>query len=246
MTDLKAMIFDVQRNSFVDGPGIRTTVFFKGCNLRCAWCHNPEGISPAAQVMNVKGILTPCGREYTLEEIWTEIEKDRLFYETSGGGVTFSGGECMLQIDFLSQILAICKKNGIHTAVDTAGDLPFDFFARILPDVDLFLFDLKCLDAQTHKRCTGVDNARILANLALLLKKGTPLWVRIPVIPGVNDSAIEMQKIKRFLDANGKPARVDLLPYHAMGEHKYTALGLQPPPFKEPTQEQMQALKGVF
>jgi len=246
MTDLKAMIFDIQRNSFVDGPGIRTAVFFKGCNLRCAWCHNPEGISPAAQAMNVKGVLTPCGREYTLDEIWAEIEKDRLFYDTSGGGVTFSGGECMLQIDFLAEILCLCKKNGIHTAVDTAGNLPFDFFERILPTVDLFLFDLKCLDAQTHKRYTGADNAQILANLALLLKKEAPVWIRIPVIPGVNDTPEEMRHIKRFLDANGLPARVELLPYHAMGEHKYTALGLQLPPFKEPTKEQLQELESFF
>ncbi len=246
MTDLNAMIFDVQRSSFVDGPGIRTTVFFKGCNLRCAWCHNPEGISPAAQLMDVKGVSTPCGRSYTLDEIWTEIEKDRLFFETSGGGVTFSGGECMLQIDFLSKLLAICKKNAIHTAVDTAGNLPFSLFERIIPDVDLFLYDVKCFNADTHKRYTGVDNAQILSNLSKLLKKAVPLRVRIPIVPGVNDSLEEMQAIKRFLDAHGKPVHVELLPYHAMGEHKYRSLGLQPPAFQEPTKEQMQELEALF
>ena len=152
----------------------------------------------------------------------------------------------MLQMDFLAEILRLCKKNGIHTAVDTAGNLPFDRFERILPLVDLFLYDVKCFDADLHKHHTGVDNTRILENLSRLLRREVPLWVRIPVIPEVNDSETEMQKIKRFLDANGKPARVELLPYHAMGEHKHTALGLQPPPFKEPTKERMQEMKSLF
>ena len=246
MNDLSAMIFDIQRNSFVDGPGIRTTVFFKGCNLRCAWCHNPEGIAQAAQTMHLKGIPTACGKRYTPDEVWTEIEKDRLFYEPSGGGVTFSGGECMLQIDFLEAILKRCKKSGIHTAVDTAGDLPFPYFERILPHTDLFLFDVKCLDATKHRLYTGVENTRILDNLKRLLSEKLPVWVRIPIIVGVNDSVAEMQDVKHFLDTCPPPARIELLPYHSMGEYKYEALGLTPPAFSVPSEEHMAELREMF
>ncbi|MDO5311742.1 MAG: glycyl-radical enzyme activating protein, partial [Clostridia bacterium] len=162
---MKAMIFDIQRNSFVDGPGIRTTVFLKGCNLRCKWCHNPESHSSLPQMMYYKNKCTGCGkcrevcpynltrcdlcgkctiycphdarricgREYSVDEVFDEVIKDKIFYETSGGGVTFSGGECMLQIDFLTEILKLCKENGIHTAVDTAGNVPFESFEKVIP-----------------------------------------------------------------------------------------------------------------
>ena len=169
---IKATIFDIVRGSYVDGPGIRTTVFFKGCNLKCKWCHNPESQSPKKQVLFYKdkctgcgtckvvcpynfnecdfcgkcALLCPnnareiCGKEYTVEEVLTEILKDKDYY-CKTGGVTFSGGECMLQIDFLLEILKQCKQNGIHTAVDTAGNVPWDNFQRIIPYVDLFLYD---------------------------------------------------------------------------------------------------------
>jgi pyruvate formate lyase activating enzyme len=153
-----------------------------------------------------------CGREYTAEEVLKIILKDKSFYDASGGGVTFSGGECMLQIDFLEEILRLCKENGIHTAVDTAGHVPYDYFERILPYTDLFLYDVKCLDSEKHKKFVGVSNARILENLEKLLATGASVLVRIPVIPEVNDSAEEMRAGSAFLRKGNNAPRVELLP----------------------------------
>ncbi len=254
----KGMIFDIQRNSFVDGPGIRTTVFFKGCNLKCAWCHNPESQCFNKQMMFYKNKCTDCGKckevcPYNLEkcdfcgkcelycpksarqicgkemktdEIIAEIIKDKDFYEASNGGVTFSGGECMLQIDFLSELLKMCKGNGVHTAVDTVGHIKWESFEKILPYTDLFLYDIKFFDTEKHKEYTGVDNKLILENLKKLSNTGKNIIVRIPIIGGANDTVEEMQKIADFL----KPlnlVKVELLPYHKMGEHKCKALGLK-------------------
>ena len=278
MSEQKAMIFDIERSSFVDGPGIRTTVFFKGCNLACAWCHNPESQKRTPQMLFYRDKCTGCGtcrqkcphglascelcgtcarycpsrareicgREYTLDEVLCEVKKDRLFYESSGGGVTCSGGECMLQIEFLEEFLKGCKENGIHTAVDTAGHVPYASFERILPHTDLLLYDFKCFDSERHKYYTGVGNERILENLARLLRSGTPLWIRIPIIPGVNDSVEEMKKIKAFLDLHGAPEKIELLPYHAMGEHKYAAMGKEVRTFSAPSEETVARLKEVF
>ena len=275
---MTANVFDIQRASFVDGPGIRTTVFFKGCNLRCAWCHNPESQNPKKEMLFYKNrcvgcgkckekcafslekcefcgkcaLYCPhdareiCGKEYTVDEVMREVLKDKAVYEGSGGGVTFSGGECMLQIEFLTEILKACKENGIHTAVDTAGHVPFESFARILPYTDLFLYDIKCLDSEKHEKYTGVKNERILENLERLLKCGASVWVRIPVIPTVNDTKEEIQGIKTLLDAFGKPERIELLPYHAMGEHKYAALGREAEVFSVPNEAQMDVLRHIF
>ncbi len=274
----KATIFDVQRNSFVDGPGIRTTVFFKGCNLRCAWCHNPESHSANPQMMFYGNRCTGCGkckekcpnhlescdlcgrctiycphdareicgREYTVDAVLKEILKDRLFYEASGGGVTFSGGECMLQIDFLEAILKACQENGIHTAVDTAGHVPYEAFERILPYTDLFLYDVKCFDCVKHRQYTGVGNELILDNLKRLLVASKPIWVRIPIIPTVNDTVEEMQRIRAFLETCPAPQRIELLPYHAMGEHKHAAIGKEARSFSVPSEEKMKQLKSIF
>ena len=278
MTDRKALIFDIQRNSFVDGPGIRTTVFFKGCNLRCAWCHNPEGKTPepemtvyesrcthcgrckeicpyATEVCKLCGkctIYCPggarviCGKEYTVNEIVKTIKKDMPFYETSGGGVTFSGGECMLQIDFLEEILKRCKEEGISTAVDTAGNLPYEYFERIIPYTDLFLYDVKCFDSNKHKFYTGVDNRLILENLKRLLSSEKSVWIRIPVIESVNDSEDEMLKIHNFLKDLPPCAKTELLPYHSMGENKYLALGKTAPHFTAPSEEKLNKLREIF
>ena len=275
---MRVAIFDIQRCSYVDGPGIRTTVFFKGCNLRCAWCHNPESQSPNPQLLFYKNRCTGCGKckekcayflekcdlcgkcalycpsdareicgkEYTVDEIVCEIVKDKAFYESSGGGVTFSGGECMLQIDFLTEILKVCKENGIHTAVDTAGHVPYDYFERILPYTDLFLYDVKCYESKKQKRYTGVGNEQILDNLKGLLSTDAHVWVRIPVIPTVNDSPEEMESIRDMLRSFGTPEKVELLPYHAMGEHKYTAIGKEAITFSVPSEEKMTRLKNIF
>ena len=275
---MKATIFDIERNSYVDGPGIRTTVFFKGCNLRCAWCHNPESQSALPQMLFYKNkcvkcgkckekcpnqlekcdfcgkctLYCPhdareiCGREYTPDEVLCEIVKDKAYYESSGGGVTFSGGECMLEIDFLEELLARCKAEGIHTAVDTAGHVPFAYFERILPYTDLFLYDVKIIDSEKHKRYTGAPNELILSNLAKLLKMDRSVWVRIPVIPSINDSAEEITAIRKTLDLYGFPEKVELLPYHAMGEHKYEALGMEAQTFTVPSEEKILQLRKIF
>lgn len=274
---MKATIFDIERNSYVDGPGIRTTVFFKGCNLKCAWCHNPESQEFKPQMMFYKDKCkgcgkcieicpTPescilcgkctfycpvdarkvCGKEYTVQEVLDEVIKDKAFYDNSGGGVTFSGGECMLQIDFLCEILKKCKENGIHTAVDTAGFVPYESFEKILPFTDLFLYDIKIFDTQKHKQYVGVGNELILENLKKLFKANAKIWIRIPIIPDVNDSIEEIQKIKGFLKTTGMPEKIELLPYHAMGENKYSAIGENVCTFNTPTNETMGLLKSIF
>ena len=274
---LTATIFDIERNSFVDGPGIRTTVFFKGCNLKCAWCHNPESQESMPQMMfykdKCKGCgkckeICPspnycvlcgkctfycpvdarkvCGKEYTVDEVFAEIIKDKSYYDNSGGGVTFSGGECMLQIDFLVEILKKCKENGIHTAVDTAGHIPFEKFEKILPYTDLFLYDIKLFDNEKHKKYVGVGNELILDNLRKLFSKGAEIWIRIPIISDVNDSVEEIKNIKNFLKGVGNPKKIELLPYHAMGENKYASLGKKSKIFSIPDEEKMGQFKKVL
>lgn len=273
----EAVIFDIQRSSFVDGPGIRTTVFFKGCNLQCAWCHNPESQSGKIQMMIYKDKCTGCGkckdvcpndlkkcdlcglcvnlcpndarhicgRKYTADEVLKEIMKDKNFYDSSGGGVTFSGGECMLQIDFLYEILKLCKKNGIHTAVDTAGNVPWEYFEKILPYTDLFLYDLKCYSDDLHKEITGVSNKLIISNLKELSDKST-VHIRIPVIPSQNDGDEEMTKMADFIKSLNLTATPELLAYHRMGEHKYEALNRKFRKFEVPDNDLMENLKNKF
>lgn len=275
---MKAMLFDIQRNSFVDGPGIRTTIFFKGCNLRCKWCHNPESQEFEKQMMFYKDKCTGCGKcrtvcpnqfnkcdfcgrcelfcasdarkicgkEYTVDEVFSEIIKDKGFYETSGGGVTFSGGECMLQIDFLCEILKKCKENSIHTAVDTAGNVPWEYFERIMPYTDLFLFDIKCISEDLHIAGTGVSNKRILENLeAISSILNVSLYIRVPVIGSFNDTKEEMIKIKEFLK-NINWDKIELLPYHNIGNNKYTALHRNPPTYSIPNESKMDEFKKIL
>jgi len=264
----KAVIFDIQRGSTVDGPGIRTTVFFKGCNLGCKWCHNPESRSAEPQIMffvdrcrgcgRCEGITAAdadfvcfygakkiCGREYSADELFDILAKDKLFYENSGGGVTFSGGECMLRADFLSEILKKCKEAGIGTAIDTAGYVPWEAFEKVMPYADIFLYDIKSPDNEIHRKYTGVPNGLILSNLSSLLERGAKVLIRIPVITGVNDSIEDMKKVRELL-AGYRTLGVELMPYHKMGEHKYAALGLPLTKFEVPTEEKISELKRVF
>ena len=274
----KGMIFDIQHGSFVDGPGMRTSVFFKGCNLHCAWCHNPESQNPQperlfyedkctrcglckqvcptgtenctlcglCQQYCASGARKVCGREYTVDELMEDLLADRAFYENTGGGVTFSGGECLLQADFLTQVLERCGQEGIHTAVDTAGHVDRTVFERVLPLADLVLYDIKSMDSEQHRRYTGVGNERILANLARLLDSGKPVWIRVPVVVGVNDSVEEMARIAAFLRAHRWPERIELLPCHSMGEDKCRALGRQPQHFWGPDASRMAELRQIF
>ena len=275
---LTATIFDIQRGSYVDGPGIRTTVFFKGCNLKCKWCHNPEGISKGIQKLFYKDkcvgcgkcaricpynqkdctlcgkcvlycpsyALEICGAEYTISELFEIIIKDKSYYESSNGGVTFSGGECMLQIDFLTEILKICKKANINTAVDTAGNVPYEYFEKIIPYTDTFLYDIKCISEDLHEKFTGVSNATIISNLKKLSKsfKGK-IVVRIPLIGGFNDEDSEIFKIKDFM-LQINVSNVEVLPYHKMGLHKYESLNMQSAEFYTPNKEIIDSFKKLI
>ena len=263
---MQARIFDIQRGSFVDGPGIRTTVFFQGCNLRCVWCHNPESwerknvlmvyesrcthcgvcaigcpagaIDRTGHTDRTKCVLcgacvelcpnearSMCGREIDTADLLRTVLKDRNFYEDSGGGVTFSGGECMLQIDALQEALEALHRDGVDTAVDTAGNVPWAFFERILDTTDHFLYDIKCLSPSLHRKLTGADNALILDNCRRLMEIcPEKTIVRVPVIPNANDTGDEMERVGAFL-AGFHPALVEYLPYHRLGEGKWNAMG---------------------
>lgn len=205
----------------------------------CILCGKCASLCPA----NARKI---CGKAYTADALLAEILKDKRFYLNSGGGVTFSGGECMLQLDFLADILKKCKEQGVHTAVDTAGHIPFSHFQRILPYTDLFLYDIKCYSSEKHKKYVGVTNEKILENLQKLFHSGAKIWIRIPVIPGVNDTPEEMENIRTLLAQYGKPEKIELLPFHAMGEHKYTAIGKKMPFFETPDAEKIRILQQCF
>lgn len=253
--DTTGIVFDIAHSSFVDGPGLRTTVFFKGCNLRCDWCHNPESQSSAPCKMFYAdkcigcgtcksvcpspkdcllcgkcgdvcptGAVFVCGKRLSVRDVLDDVLRDRDFY-AHDGGVTFSGGECMLQIDFLESLLKACKESGLHTCVDTAGNVPFEFFERVLPFIDLFLYDIKAVSPEKHSAWTGADNARILSNFNRLYQVGAKIAVRIPVIPERNGEMEEMQRIAAFL-ADYPEVPVELLAYHRLGESKYAGLGL--------------------
>lgn len=276
--NLTATIFDIQKNSFIDGPGIRTTVFFKGCNLRCKWCHNPESQSFNREMMFWKNkcvdcgkckklcqyelskcdfcakctVYCPaharevCGKEYSVYEVLEEVSKDKIFYNYSGGGVTFSGGECMLQIDFLESLLRKCRFMDIHSAVDTAGDVPWEYFERIIPYTNVFLYDVKCFSEELHLKGTGVSNRRILENLKKLsdIFNGD-LIIRIPLIPSFNDDLQEIEKIAEFLK-NINYKKVDILPYHSMGNNKYAALGKENQTFCVPSEDLIKNIKRII
>ena len=205
----------------------------------CSLCGNCALLCPT-------GAREIAGKEYSINEVIEEILKDTRLYESSGGGVTFSGGECMLQIDFLKELLKKCKELGLHTAVDTAGHFPFEKFEQILPYTDLFLYDIKCFDSEKHKQYTGVGNQLILENLKILLTTNKSVWVRIPIIPTVNDTAQEMQRIKKYISSCGNPEKIELLPYHAIGNSKYEALNKKAPIFPTPSEEKMRELNAIF
>ncbi len=280
----KAIIFTIQRASFVDGPGIRTCVFFKGCNLQCVWCHNPESqklqpqmmvyknrcadcglckaVCPHGAVLNnffvdknkclLCGVCVDecpqnareiCGQAMSVEEVFAEIIADKDYYGQDGG-VTFSGGECMLHLSFLMKLLIRCWKEGICTAIDTAGHVPFEYLEQVEPWVNWFLYDIKTFTPQLHQQMTGVANDRILANYKMLqIRCPEKLLVRVPVIPNCNEQ--EMMLIARFL-GTCPPAAVELLPYHAMGVSKAMAMGLEPFRAQVPSPERMESLRTLF
>jgi pyruvate formate lyase activating enzyme len=209
------VIFDIKRFAIHDGPGIRTTVFLKGCPLRCAWCHNPEGWEPGVEAAGPDG--KTIGREVGVAEVVDTIERDVLFYDQSGGGATFSGGEPLAQPAFLEAALRRCRARGIHTTVDTACCAPEEVVDRMAPWTDLWLCDVKHMDPAAHERHTGRPNERILANIRRLADRHARMILRMAIVPGVNDDAETIEAAAAFAASLAEVERVDLLPYHRLG-----------------------------
>ena len=262
------VVFNVQRCSFHDGPGIRTTVFLKGCPLRCPWCHNPEGIAAGPEVMIAAQRCLGCGscvaacprpggplpagaaiggdgctaclacfeacptaareavgRTVSVEALLAEVLRDRPAFTASAGGVTFSGGEPLAQGEFLLASLAACREAGLHTAVDTCGAAPRDLALRVARSTDLLLWDVKHLDPDRHRELTGAPLEPILTNLAAVAAVGVPIWLRMPVIPGLNDDDDGITALARLAAGTPHVERVSLLPYHRTGSSKRGRLG---------------------
>ena len=286
---MKTTIFEIKRFAVHDGDGIRTTVFFKGCPLKCVWCHNPEGISakPAlayyahkcigcGECANVclqnahkmadgghildRSLCTGCGfcaeaclgealtlygKKASVEDLLPLLLEDKEFYDNSGGGVTLSGGECLLQADFCAALLKALKEAGVRTAVDTCGFVSRAAFDKVIPYTDVFLYDIKAIDPAVHKRCTGVENGLILENLRYLDSLGKKIEIRIPFVPGYNDG--EMGKIADFVKSLSCVTGVRVLKYHNYARSKYEALDMKNTlPEILPTDDEIAAAEALF
>lgn len=255
---MKGIIFSIKKFTIHDGPGIRITFFLKGCSLNCWWCHNPEGISPdITMIEKVEKIgqnefrsKEQVGIEYSVKEILSLASRERVFFDHSGGGITFSGGEPMLQAAFLTEALKVLKDSGFHTVVDTSGHAPAEDFRSVVPYTSLFLYDLKLMDEMKHIEYTGVSNTQILANLEMLLDMGAEVRIRVPVVPGLNDDKENLTAIYNFVSSHMVPnlKGIDLLPFHRIGSSKYRRFGL---PYlmgntEQPTAERMAEIRHYF
>ncbi|MDH4137407.1 MAG: glycyl-radical enzyme activating protein [Anaerolineae bacterium] len=288
----RPIIFDIQRFSVHDGPGIRTLVFFKGCPLRCQWCSNPESHTREPQIASFNNRCIGClrcvevcpdgavwvsnkghleydrqrckecgacvdtcyanarvllGWEMTVEEIMVDIRKDTIFYDMSGGGVTLGGGEVTMWPMSARKLLAACKAEGIHTAIETCGYAPWSNIECLLEYLDLVFFDIKHLDPGVHYRYTGVNNHLILENLKRLAQELVSIVIRVPVIPGVNNTRKNIRDIAAYVRDQGLAPKIVLLPYHRFGEEKYARLGrtYPLPALEPPDEEEMDALAAV-
>lgn len=220
----KGRIFDIQKFSVHDGPGIRTIIFLKGCFFRCRWCCNPESQEFSIQEMKVDGKLKCIGEDITVEEVIKQIEKDRPYYRRSGGGVTLSGGECLFQPDFAYGLLKGCKDVGITTAIETTAAADFSIIERLLPEIDYVLMDIKHMNPIKHKEYIGRDNSKVLENDGKISEYGSNLTIRVPVVPGFNDSERDILDIAKFSKTLNNVKELHLLPYHRLGRDKYTGL----------------------
>lgn len=277
---VRGCVFDIKRFAIHDGPGIRTTIFLKGCPMACRWCHNPESQPPTPTLLVRTELCIRCarcvdmcprgairlrdgvphtdlsrcngcgecsrhcpsgareivGREESLDTLMRVIQRDVPFFDQSGGGVTLSGGEPLAQPEFAVKLLECMAVDGIHTAVDTCGDVPTATLRRAVPFTDLFLYDIKLLDSERHRLLTGVDNDRILDNATRLSQLGAALWIRYPLIPSVNDSEADLRSLGRFVVRLESAQELHLLPYHQAAEAKarrsgieYQLQGVRPP-----------------
>jgi pyruvate formate lyase activating enzyme len=244
---VSGIVFNIQRFSVHDGPGIRTTAFLKGCPLRCRWCHNPEGINPEPEIMRRDQTAETAGRTMTAQAVANELARDRIFYEESGGGITLSGGEPLSQPEFAIEILRLCKEAGLHTALDTCGFAEPAVLLAAAPFTGLFLYDFKHPDSAKHEEFTDVPNDLIISNLKMLCAKGCDVLVRQPVIPGFNDAPETVEKTGRVLATCGIK-RLQLLPYHALGTSKRRRLitDISAGNFTPPTHQQLLAIQSIL
>lgn len=281
-------VFNIQRFSVHDGPGIRTTVFLKGCNLRCRWCHNPESYIAKPQLQYFPDKCVECGmcrtvcpkdiyvkdkkrigdenclvcgkcaevcmtdalkctgKAMTVDEVLKVVLRDRKYYENSGGGLTVSGGEPLMQPEFTRELLKAAKENGISTALDTAGCVPWERFETALPYADLVLLDIKIMDPDLHLKYTGQDNRLILENAKKLQMAGQKLHIRVPVMKGINDTMENAEKLHSLLDGYDNVEEIKLLPYHDMGLLKAESIGLNMERFEPPVPEVLKELEHIF
>lgn len=224
---MTTLVFDIEKFAVHDGPGIRTVVFLKGCPLRCLWCHNPESQSFGQEQMasaNGKSPPETVGRPMSVDEVMADVRKDKAFYDNSGGGLTISGGEPLAHFDFTRELLAAAKAEGIHTAIETSGYAPRERVEALLPVVDLWLWDVKA-PPSLHENLIGVKAAPILDNLAFIASRGAKIVLRCPLVPGVNDSDEALRHIRHLSETTPGVVRVDIEPYHPMGEDKNRRLG---------------------
>lgn len=217
-------IFDIQRYSIHDGPGIRTIIFLKGCPLRCRWCCNPEGQHYDKEDMLMGDTVKHMGEDITVEELMRRIISDEFYFRRSGGGVTLSGGECLMQPDFAPHILHACHDLGYNTAIETTGLQRWEIIERYLPHLDYVLMDIKHMDSAKHKEFTGVPNELILENAYKFAVSGVDLTIRIPVIPTFNNTPEEISAIAEFAASLPNVQNLHLLPYHRLGQGKYEGL----------------------